>query len=331
MKRQKKYFAALLGACLLAGSLCFGACDSHAHELTAVAAKAAACTEAGNTAYWHCEGCGKYFSDAAATEEISAEDTAIAALGHDLQSRSVGEGLLADEDGQALGGAEEYYACSRCGASFADAGGKTPVTLLVPMFADREFFAEGTANGPDVFQSTQIGGSVAPISSQRFVLRFFMGFTYDVSTLSGGQSVEVHMNIHRTDANPAYWQFIMEYHPTPGKETIVVTPNKNASQEKLLTGSDWAGLMREQNGLYFLFQRDGDRLACYAEDAEGKPSLLFSVTGFSAGAVYQMRIAHFEGFFADDAHGCTIRDMSIALDTVDLSAERTQYARAVGA
>lgn len=321
MKKSKKCFAIVLSVCLSTCLFLFGACDSHAHELTAVAAKAATCTETGNSAYWHCEGCGKYFSDEEGTAEIAFEDTAVSALGHDLQKKTVGEGQALENGG------EEYYSCSRCGETFADADGNTPVTLLVKMFDDQQFFAEGTANGPDVFKSTQIGGSVAPISSQRFVLRFFMGFTYDVSTLSGGQSVEVHMNIHRTDANPDWWQFIMEYHPTPGKETIVVTPNKNASQEKLLTGSDWAELMKDQKGLYFLLQRDGDRLACYAEDAQGEPTLLFSVTGFSTGAVYQMRIAHFGEFFADDTHGCTIRDMSIALDTVDLTAERTQYAR----
>lgn len=58
---------------------------------------------------------------------------------------------------------------------------------------------------------------------------------------------------------------------------------------------------------------------------QGTPQLAFSVPGFSEGAVYQMRIAHFEGFFADDTHGCTIRDMEIALDTVDLKAERSAY------
>ncbi len=321
MKRPAKWFAAALGAVLLACSLFLSACGGHTHELTALAAKAATCTEAGNSACWHCEACGKYFSDEEGTAEIALEDTALAALGHDLQKTAVGEGYAL------AGGGEEYYACSRCGAAFADEAGTVPAKLLVKMFTDQEFFAKGTQNGPDVFKSTHIGGNVAPVSSQEFVLRFFMGFTYDVSTLSSGQSVEVHMNIHRTPADPSYWQFIMEYHPTAGKETIVVTPNKNASQEKLLTG-DWAGLMQEQNGLYFLLQRRGDRLACYAEDAEGQPQLLFSVTGFSEGAVYQMRIAHFEGFFADDTHGCTIRDMEIALGTVDLTAERTQYAEA---
>lgn len=320
MKKFIKSITAILSACILASGLCFSACNSHTHELLAVEAKDAACTEAGNCAYWHCEECGKYFSDEAATVEISLEDTVIAALGHDLHKETPGEG-------QALSnGADEYFVCSRCGGMFAEEKGTETVELLVKMFVDREFYAKGTENGPDVFASTQIGGNVAPISSQQFVLRFFMGFTYDVSTLSSGQAVEVHMNIHRTNGDPDWWQFIMEYHPTAGKETVVITPNKDTTQEKLLTGDEWANLMKEQNGLYLLLQRQGDRLACYAEDAEGKPQLVFSVTGFSTGAVYQMRIAHFGEFFADETHGCTIRDMSIALDTVDLTAERTQYA-----
>ena len=322
MKRSTKCAAFILGVCMLTGSLFLSACNSHTHDLTMIAAKDASCTEAGNCAYWHCEECGKYFSDEAATAEIVLEDTVIQALGHDLNKKT-------PEEGQSLSnGAKEYYSCSRCGAAFADESGNTPVQLLIKMFSDREFYAKGTENGPDVFQSTQIGGQAAPIASQNFVLRFFMGFTYDVDTLTTGQAVEVHMNIHRTNADPNWWQFIMEYHPTEGKETIVVTPNKNATQEKLFTGEEWAALMKEQNGLYFLLQRQGDRLACYAEDAQGTPHLAFSVTGFSEGAVYQMRIAHFEGFFADDTHGCTIRDMEIALDTVDLKAERSAYCAA---
>ena len=46
------------------------------------AAKAATCTEAGNIAYWMCE-CGKLFSDAACTVEVSEADVTIPALGHD--------------------------------------------------------------------------------------------------------------------------------------------------------------------------------------------------------------------------------------------------------
>ena len=57
----------------------------HGHTLTETAAKDATCDEDGNIAYWYCAGCGKYFSDAAATKEISQADTVIPALGHNYQ------------------------------------------------------------------------------------------------------------------------------------------------------------------------------------------------------------------------------------------------------
>ncbi|MGM9667809.1 MAG: InlB B-repeat-containing protein [Eubacteriales bacterium] len=52
------------------------------HSLTSVEAKEATCTESGNTAYWMCSVCGKYFSDENATVEISLTDTIIPAHGH---------------------------------------------------------------------------------------------------------------------------------------------------------------------------------------------------------------------------------------------------------
>ncbi|MBO4872017.1 MAG: N-acetylmuramoyl-L-alanine amidase family protein [Lachnospiraceae bacterium] len=54
----------------------------HEHELTHFAAQNATCTEAGNIEYWYCEGCGKYFSDADAENEITQADTVTPALGH---------------------------------------------------------------------------------------------------------------------------------------------------------------------------------------------------------------------------------------------------------
>lgn len=53
-----------------------------AHALTETAAKPATCTEAGNTAYWSCNHCGKLFSDAQGATEIQTANTVIAALGH---------------------------------------------------------------------------------------------------------------------------------------------------------------------------------------------------------------------------------------------------------
>ena len=53
--------------------------DATAHQdLAHVAAKAATTKAEGNTEYWYCADCDKYFSDAAGTKEISKADTVIA-------------------------------------------------------------------------------------------------------------------------------------------------------------------------------------------------------------------------------------------------------------
>lgn len=58
------------------------------HSMTATAGKAATCTEAGNSAYWTCSRCHKFFSDAAGKTEIAKDSWVIAALGHDEATRA---------------------------------------------------------------------------------------------------------------------------------------------------------------------------------------------------------------------------------------------------
>ena len=53
--------------------------NNHAH-LKHIDAKAATAAAEGNIAYWYCDGCNKYFSDAAATKEITKADTVTAKL-----------------------------------------------------------------------------------------------------------------------------------------------------------------------------------------------------------------------------------------------------------
>ena len=56
-----------------------GGPDASAHgSLTHVAAKAATEKAEGNTEYWHCADCERYFSDAAGTKEIRLADTVVA-------------------------------------------------------------------------------------------------------------------------------------------------------------------------------------------------------------------------------------------------------------
>lgn len=56
----------------------YGELDSLKHNLEKISAKAATVTEIGNTEYWHCKDCGKYFADENGTKEIKLEDTVIA-------------------------------------------------------------------------------------------------------------------------------------------------------------------------------------------------------------------------------------------------------------
>ncbi len=54
--------------------------DLAPHELTHSAAKPATAAEFGNTEYWHCDVCDKYFSDEKAENEIALADTVISKL-----------------------------------------------------------------------------------------------------------------------------------------------------------------------------------------------------------------------------------------------------------
>ncbi len=84
------------------------------HTMQAIAAQNATCTDEGNNAYWYCNKCTKYFSDAAGSSEIDISDTVIKALGH-------------------LPGAEptctEAQTCTRCNAVLKVANNHTEVVV----------------------------------------------------------------------------------------------------------------------------------------------------------------------------------------------------------
>ncbi len=79
------------------------------HSMTATAGKAATCTEAGNSAYWTCSRCHKFFSDAAGKTEIAKDSWVIAALGHDEATRAAVAATC-----YVSGRTAETY-CKRCG------------------------------------------------------------------------------------------------------------------------------------------------------------------------------------------------------------------------
>ena len=96
------------------------------HDLTNVAAKAATCTETGNTQYFECQdpdcNCHECFSDAYGLNKIDKSKIIIKSLGHDpkkvdaVSATCTGTGVF------------EHWKCSRCGTLFNDSEGKEVVS-----------------------------------------------------------------------------------------------------------------------------------------------------------------------------------------------------------
>ena len=102
---------------------------SHTHSLTPVAAKSATCTADGNTAYYVCSGCGKWFEDATGNVEIVDHNSVVIGHpGHDWKDATCTApktcGRCGETEGVALGhdfadvwssdASKHWHACSRC-------------------------------------------------------------------------------------------------------------------------------------------------------------------------------------------------------------------------
>lgn len=92
-----------------------GTYSVHVHKAVKTEAKAATCTEAGNTAYWYCPDCGKYFSDEALTKEITKDATVVAATGHNHVTKVDAKAATSTAAGNIT-----YWYCSDCGKYFSD-------------------------------------------------------------------------------------------------------------------------------------------------------------------------------------------------------------------
>ena len=95
--------------------------EANDHNMTKTAAKAATCTEAGNSEYYTCSACGKYFSDAKGKNEIAKDSWVIEATGHKL-TKTEAKAATCTEAGNS-----EYYTCSACGKYFSDAKGENEI------------------------------------------------------------------------------------------------------------------------------------------------------------------------------------------------------------
>ena len=127
------------------------------HTLTKTAAKAATCTEPGNSEYYTCGTCGKFFSDKDGKNEIVKDSWVIKALGHKLTETPAVTPTCA------AGGNNEYWTCSVCHKVFK-ADKTTETTVAAETLAkDPANHTGGTEQRGAVAASCMTAGRTADI------------------------------------------------------------------------------------------------------------------------------------------------------------------------
>ena len=91
-----------------------------AHTLTHHEAVTPTCTTTGSIEYWECSACGKKFSDAACTAEVT--DVTLPMAAHTL-TKTGAKAATCTEAGNT-----EYWTCSACGTWFSDESGEHEIT-----------------------------------------------------------------------------------------------------------------------------------------------------------------------------------------------------------
>ena len=92
---------------------------AHQHSLTHISEKPATETSEGNIEHWYCNGCGKYFSDAKAVNEISQSQTVLTKLKHIHSLTAYPEVASTCTKGGNLA----YWCCGECGKYYSDSAG----------------------------------------------------------------------------------------------------------------------------------------------------------------------------------------------------------------
>ena len=112
------------------------------HKINKIEAANADCEIDGNLEYWHCEKCGKNYSDKYAVNEISEEDFVISAAGHDIEYVDFSYPQNEYE------GKISYYHCKKCSKNFSDKNGEkeiTPEDLAKPVNHNLKYTAASPA------------------------------------------------------------------------------------------------------------------------------------------------------------------------------------------
>ena len=98
--------------------------SGHIHTLTKTEAKKATCTENGNSEYYSCAKCNKYFSDAKGENEIDKDSWIITAASHAMTKTDAVPATCTEP------GVEAYWTCTKCSKVYSDAEGTNEISDL---------------------------------------------------------------------------------------------------------------------------------------------------------------------------------------------------------
>ncbi len=112
------------------------------------------CTEKGTFAHWHCEGCGKNYSDEKCENELESLEAPLKP--HETVLVNAVAATCAEE------GMKEYYQCSVCNQTFADKGATEVVKELASLKTEKDPTNHSKVNKVDAVESTcTVKGTVA--------------------------------------------------------------------------------------------------------------------------------------------------------------------------
>lgn len=114
----------------------YGEFDASKHDLQKVDAVAPSCTEAGNSQYWECKDCHKFFSDAQGTTEITDKTSVVIAAdgtAHKSLKRTAPKAATCSATGNI-----EYWHCDDCGYYYSDAAATQKIDQTATVIAKKD-------------------------------------------------------------------------------------------------------------------------------------------------------------------------------------------------
>lgn len=316
------FLAAALAACGPVGN---DSSPAHVHTLTEVPAVDARCEKDGNIAYWECDDCGKYFSDALGQTEISAEDVVIPA-GHKPEAV---QAVTADK--MFACDSVAYYRCTVCGKTFSDEDCKTEITAD-DIFEQKTFLlSTAQVSVPEttsrVYATVNEADYTLAVEETHFAMRVFLGWEIgdaDFKTLIDEMEEEhlefrLNLNIDTegTLANGQWYHFKLGYDADGAfggfsdSDAFVhfnlLKNGGNAIEEAFL----------ENGGVYVTLLRNGGQMIAYVEDLEGNLFELVRTTCFGDTPMARVSLGVNQGFVADSRYPATAKDGKLVIGTAD--------------